>query len=67
MQRVNTRTRVPGKRGPSTAGVVLSLIVPESDLVELRTRADDLTAGTCSEHAATLAAAMRARIKTSAA
>lgn len=66
MRRVNTRSRVPAKRvQAATVTTFFSLVVPESDYIELRTRADELTIGGCSEHAATLAAAMRAGTKTS--
>ena len=43
-----------------TAPTFFSLVVPESDFVELGTRAHGLTSGGRSEHAAMLAAAMRA-------
>lgn len=65
MHRVNTRSRVPAKRARSeVVSAFFSLVVPESDFIELRTRADELTIGGCSEHAATLAAAMCAGKKT---
>ncbi len=61
MKRVDTRARVPGRRAPSSTNTLVSLVVPQSDFIALRARADDLTLGGSSEHAATLTAAMRER------
>ena len=65
MQRVDTRSRAPAKRAqPPAVTTSFSLVVPASDFIELQIRADELTIGGCSEHAATLAAAMRTGTKT---
>lgn len=61
MRRVDTRRRSTQAKVVTSPRPTpsFSLVIPESDLAELRTRADGLTTGGSSEHAAMLAAAMR--------
>ena len=63
IHRVNTRARGRPKRGAPMKSSFISLVVPDSDFTELRARAEALIGGSCSEHAATLAAAMRTSTK----